>query len=68
MTEIRLCKDCKYFRRSGNLIDILFGDAWHSCSHPEVTDDVVNGKDRVYCKIARTYRCGYEGKFWEARK
>ena len=50
------------------MIDILFGDAWHSCSHPEVTDDVVNGKDRVYCKIARTYRCGYEGKFWEARK
>lgn len=69
MTEpVKLCKDCKYFRRSGNLIDILFGDPWHYCSHPKVTDDVVNGKRKVFCKHARTYRCGYEAKFWEKRE
>ena len=68
---VKLCCDCKYFRRSRDLIGLyIFGDAWHCCIHPKVTDDVVNGKNRVYCKFARTYshRCGYEAKYYEERK
>lgn len=67
MTEIKLCKDCKFYRKDwfGHLFTY---NSWDCCSHPKVTDDLVNATNKVYCKTARTYRCGYEGKFWEERK
>ena len=67
MTEqIKLCCRCKYYRK--NYYSHLCGDPWDFCSHPKVTDDVVNGNNRIYCKTARTYRCGYEGKYFEEKK
>jgi hypothetical protein len=67
MTEqIKLCCDCKFHKK--DWLGHLFRDPWDYCSHPKVTDNVVNGKRKVFCKTARTYRCDYEAKYWEERK
>ena len=70
MTEIRLCKDCKYYKRdwSGHLTG--YGDTFDLCLHPLVTGNVVTGKHNGrYCDGERKFHeCGYDGKLWEARK
>lgn len=70
MTEhIRLCCECKYYKRDwfGHLTG--FGDKFDLCVHPLVTANVVTGKfnDR-YCDNTRKFHeCGMIGKIWEAK-
>ena len=67
VNDIKLCKDCKWYKK--NWFSHLLGDTNNdNCSHPLVSGDVINGKNLLWCKTARNCRCGYQGKFWEARK
>lgn len=66
--QVKLCRDCKYYKKDWSPISALFGDSYDECTHPRVTGDVVNGRITVYCKTARNYLCGHSGEFWEKRK
>jgi hypothetical protein len=70
MTEIKLCKNCKHYKRDWSARITGFGDTFDLCVHPLVTGNVVTGKtDGRYCCTTRKYHeCGYEGKLWEERK
>lgn len=68
MSELRLCKDCKYYRKDfyAHFVGVYNLDR---CSNPVVTDDFVNGKESTYCSIAREgARCGKDANLWESRK
>lgn len=72
MTELLLCKDCKWYKKSW-VEHLIFGnDADDKCFHPVLSENLVTGKvkgGRV-CSFMRLYSggCGVEGKYWEARK
>ena len=71
MTEpIRLCKDCKHYRKDWSARFTGFGDTFDLCLHPLVTGNVVTGKNNGrYCDSERKFhKCGMDGKLWEARK
>ena len=70
MTEFRLCKDCKHYKKDWFARLTGYGDTFDLCLHPLVTENVVTGKSNgKYCDQARKYYgCGMEGKYWEARK
>jgi len=71
MTEpIRLCKDCKHYKKDWSSHIIGSGDKFDVCLHPLVTGNVVTGKHHgYYCDtIRRFHECGMDGKLWEARK
>jgi len=71
MTEpIKLCKDCKHYKRDWNARITGFGDTFDLCLHPALTGNVVTGRNNgKYCDHMRKYYgCGMEGKYWEARK
>ena len=70
MTDIKLCKDCKHYKRDWGARFIGLDDKFDLCLHPLVTGNVVTGKtDGRYCDHARKYHgCGMEGKYWEAQK
>jgi len=67
MTEpIRLCCDCRFYKKDWNARITGFGDTFDLCLHPALTGKV---KDR-FCDILRMEwgKCGPYGKYWEARK
>ena len=69
MTEhIRLCCDCKYYKKDWFAHITGSGDTFDLCLHPLVTGNVVTGKHNgLYCDTTRRFHeCGYEGKLWEA--
>lgn len=72
MTDLKLCKDCKHYKKSW-VEHLIFGnDADDKCFHPVLSENLVTGKvkgGRV-CSFMRLYSggCGVEGKYWEARK
>ena len=70
MTDIKLCKDCKHYKRDWSARITGFGDTFDLCLHPALTGNVVTGKfNGRYCDSARRYHeCGPEGRYWEARK
>lgn len=77
MTEpIKLCKDCKWYKKSWFEHFIGFGDRFDTCHNPVfdpvLSENLVTGKvkDGRFCDMMRrTYGgCGMDGKFWEARK
>ena len=71
MTDIKLCKNCKHYKRDWSARITGFGDTFDLCLHPALTGNVVTGKfNGRYCDTARNYGilCGMEGKYWEARK
>ena len=71
MTElIKLCKDCKHYKRDWGARITGFGDTFDLCLHPRVTENIVTGKSNGrYCDTVRKYHeCGMDGKLWEARK
>ena len=71
MTElIKLCKDCKHYKRDWGARLTGYGDTFDLCLHPLVTENVVTGKSNVkYCDhVRKYYGCGMEGKYFEARK
>jgi len=69
MTEIKLCKDCKHYKRDWFAHITGSGDTFDLCVHPLATGNVVTGKfNGQYCDSVRKYHgCGMEGKFWEAK-
>jgi hypothetical protein len=71
MTEpIRLCKDCKHYKKDWSAHITGSGDRFDVCVHPIVTGNVVTGKSNgYYCDtIRRFHECGMIGNLWEARK
>ena len=71
MTEpIKLCKDCKHYKRDWGARLTGYGDKFDLCLNPLLNGNVVTGKSPAgYCDLMRMYRaCGMEGKYWEARK
>ena len=70
MTELKLCKDCKWYKK--NWIEHLSGsgDQFDKCMNPILNGNLVTGKYKgVFCDTARNYgiRCGKEGRYWEAK-
>ncbi len=71
---IKLCKDCKYYRRD-HLSHLLgMGDRHDMCASPNTTQNLVTGHEKRFCDMLRSnrwkdldYSCGPEGKFWEER-
>ena len=71
MTEpIKLCCNCKHYKRDWGARFTGFGDTFDLCLHPALTGNVVTGRnDGKYCDHMRKYYgCGMEGKYFEARK
>ena len=71
MTElIKLCKDCKHYKRDWGARITGFGDTFDLCLHPRVTENIVTGTSNgKYCDhVRKYYGCGMEGKYFEARK
>lgn len=71
MTEpIRLCCDCRYYKKDWGAHITGQGDRFDLCFNPLLNGNVVTGKSPSgYCDLVRMYRaCGMEGKLWEARK
>ena len=72
MTDFKLCKDCKWYKKSW--FDHLTGsgDGGDTCLHPVLSENLVTGKVKGgrYCSFMRMYGggCTPEGKYWEARK
>ena len=65
MTEhIRLCCDCKYYKKDWSAHITGSGDTFDLCLHPLVTGNVVTGKyNGRYCDGERKFHeCGMEGK------
>jgi hypothetical protein len=69
MTEIKLCKDCVWYKRDWYAHIIGSGDTFDLCVHPLVTGNVVTGKfNGKYCDTERRFHeCGMIGKLWEAK-
>jgi hypothetical protein len=71
MTEpIKLCCDCRFYKKDWNARIIGYGDAFDLCLHPALTGNVVTGKSNgKYCDTVRKYyECGMDAKLFEARK
>ena len=71
MTEpIRLCKDCKWYRKDWLYHLTGAGDTYDKCFNPIACGNFVTGGSKgQYCYTMRKYHeCGMEGKLWEARK
>jgi hypothetical protein len=70
MTEhIRLCCDCKYYKRDWLYHLTGAGDTYDKCFNPLVTGNVVTGgSNGQYCDTTRRFHeCGMIGKLWEAK-
>ena len=70
MTEIKLCKDCVWYKRDWSARITGFGDTFDLCLHPLVTGNVVTGKSNGrYCNSIRKYHeCGIIGKYFEPKR
>lgn len=76
MTEpMKLCKDCKYYRKSWLEHIIMRTHKYDTCACPNTTQNPVTGNERRFCDMLRAqrwveldYSCGPDGRFWEARK
>ena len=71
---IKLCKDCKHYRR--DWLSHLFGMGHRhdTCASPNTSSNLVTGSEQRFCDMLRAYRwenlnfsCGVEGKYWEAK-
>lgn len=71
MTEpIKLCKDCKHYKKDWFEHLTSMGDRFDTCHNPVLSENLVTGKSNGgYCDTMRKFHgCGMEGKYWEARK
>ena len=72
MTNLKLCKDCKWYKKSW-VEHLIFGsDADDTCHNPVLSENLVTGQiqgGRFCDMMRRPYGgCSEEGKYWEARK
>ena len=50
MTDLKLCKDCKHYKKDWGARITGYGDTFDLCLHPLVTENVVTGRDNGrYC-------------------
>ena len=72
MTEpIRLCCDCRFYKKNWCAHITGYGDALDTCHNPVVSGNLVTGKSNgCFCDTMRMEwgKCGPDGKYWEARK
>ncbi len=70
----KLCKDCKWYRKSW--IEHIFfrTNRYDMCASPNTTDDLVTGRKQRFCDMLRStrweeldYACGPNGRYWEAK-
>lgn len=70
MTKLRLCKDCKWYKKDWSARITGFGDTFDLCLNPLVTENVVTGKfNGRYCdSVRKSQGCGMEGKYFEPKR
>ena len=72
MTDLKLCKDCKHYKKDWFEHLAGGGDRFDICHNTVLSGNLVTGKVKGghFCDIMRrNYAgCGEEGKYWEARK
>jgi hypothetical protein len=71
MTEMKLCKDCKWYRKDWYARIAGYGNIFDMCFNPILNEaDPVTGESKgLFCDSTRKYHgCGMEGKYFEARK
>ena len=71
MTEMKLCKDCKWYRKDWCARITGYGNIFDMCFNPILNEaDPVTGKTNgSFCDTMRKFHgCLMEGKYWEARK
>ncbi len=70
----KLCKDCKWYRKSW--IEHIFfrTNRYDMCASPNTTDDLVTGRKQRFCDMLRStrwefldYSCGPDGRFFEEK-
>jgi hypothetical protein len=72
--EMKLCKDCKYYKKDWGARILGLGDNYDKCMRP-VETNLVTGKSYKpqYCdqqrrfSIGMSWLCGPEGQHWEAK-
>jgi hypothetical protein len=72
MTDLKLCKDCKWYKKDWCAHITGYGDALDTCHNPVASGNLVTGnvKGGLFCDMMRMEwgKCGPYGKYWEARK
>ena len=73
MNDLKLCKDCKWYKKSWVEHLTGGGDRFDTCHNPVLSGNLVTGKVKGghFCDMMRRNYgrgCGEEGKYWEARK
>ena len=75
MTEPKLCKDCKYYRKDWISHILGFNYIYDTCACPHTSRNLVTGNENRYCDMLRAerwkeldYSCGLEAKYFEAKK
>jgi hypothetical protein len=70
----KLCKDCKWYRKSWIEHIVFRTNRYDMCASPNTCKDLITGNERRFCDTLRRksyemldYSCGPEGKFWEAK-
>ena len=67
MSEIKLCKDCKHFRRAW-----LLGAKFDQCANPAVQTalGMVRGTPSAFCDLERgdSHTCGRKGELFESKR
>ncbi len=72
--KMKLCKDCKYYRK--DWLSHLFGMGHRhdTCKSPNTSQNLVTGNESRFCDMLRAkcwekleYSCGPDGKFWEEK-
>ena len=71
MTELKLCKDCVWYKKDWVQHLIGGGDQYDKCFCPVFGKNLVTGKNKgMFCDNARGREiyCGESGKQWVAKK
>jgi hypothetical protein len=71
---MKLCKDCKWYRKSWFEHLVGAGDRFDTCASPNTTQNLVSGYEQRFCDMLRAERwkeldwsCRPEGRYWEGK-
>lgn len=74
MSEVKLCKDCKFEKRHCLSYFPFIGPPsfreFSKCAHPNfTTKDLITGNIKIteFCSVLRIFRCGKEAKYFEPK-
>jgi hypothetical protein len=72
MTDLKLCKDCKWYKKDWFEHLTGGGDRFDLCYNPVLSENLVTGKVKGgrYCTFMRMYGggCKEEGKYFEPKR